>query len=362
MRSTAASDGAGPPLEAGPRYDPLDWLRGLLALVVMGYHFFSWNSGPGDAQLLLGKLAIYAVAMFFVISGASMAIVYRGLIVGVRPAVGFLIRRAARIAPMLWIAIAGLCLITGLRPEPWTLLLNVTGAFGVLAPGSYINTGAWTVGNEIAYYLVTPFVLAAYDRDHRLGLSIVAAAGAAATWFAFVELDPAVPLASQWQIYIHPLNNFFFYCAGIALHYHLRGFAHARTLGVGFAGIALAGFAWTVHGDLGAIVAGPARVVYGVASVAAVGAVYCAGTYESLPLRRTLGWLGAATYGIYLLHPVMWELQALLVRSYGWSYGAGVAMLGVALATMVLAGQLYRWVERPAMRFGRRLAAPWMQA
>ncbi|HOY69302.1 MAG TPA: hypothetical protein PLZ85_00405 [Methylotenera sp.] len=56
------------------RLDSLDWLRGLLAFSIMIYHLTSWEISPLESSHLLGRLGIYGVSMFFLLSGLSMAV------------------------------------------------------------------------------------------------------------------------------------------------------------------------------------------------------------------------------------------------------------------------------------------------
>lgn len=75
------------------RLESLDWLRGLMALSIMLYHF----GGKHDAATPLGRLGIYGVSIFFILSGLSMAIAYDRYIQGFRTSVTFFIRRLFRI-------------------------------------------------------------------------------------------------------------------------------------------------------------------------------------------------------------------------------------------------------------------------
>lgn len=84
------------------RFESLDWLRGLMALSIMLYHFGSWH----DAAHPIGRLGIYGVSIFFILSGLSIAIAYDGFICDIRTSVRFFIRRLFRIWPLLWLAVA----------------------------------------------------------------------------------------------------------------------------------------------------------------------------------------------------------------------------------------------------------------
>jgi len=82
----------------------LDWLRGACAISIMLYHFFFVRKN----DMLFGKLGIYAVTAFFIISGLSMAIVYNNYIKRLQDSVVFFSRRLFRIIPIYAIA----CILT----------------------------------------------------------------------------------------------------------------------------------------------------------------------------------------------------------------------------------------------------------
>lgn len=76
-----------------------------------------------------------------------------------------------------------------------------------------------------------------------------------------------------------------------------------------------------------------------------------------------LAWLGLVSYSVYLLHPVLlgiyWHIP--------WSHEHHRFLLQVVIAAVFLAvllaccGATYRWVELPAQRLGKRVAA-WIEA
>nr|WP_279290178.1 hypothetical protein [Clostridium cibarium] len=69
----------------------------------MAYHLYYWRVAPLNADSCLGRLGIYAVSIFFILSGLSMAIVYNGFINSIKTSFVFLVRRIFRIWPLLWI-------------------------------------------------------------------------------------------------------------------------------------------------------------------------------------------------------------------------------------------------------------------
>ena len=152
------------------RLESLDWLRGVLAVSIMLYHLTSWKLHHPGAGELLGRLGIYGVAMFFLVSGLSMATGYCKYINDSRTALKFYIRRIFRIWPLLWFSIAtvtvGGVLMKGHSVDWFLIFLNVTTLFGFISPGAYVNTGAWSIGNEMVYYAMTPIIILAYNRSN----------------------------------------------------------------------------------------------------------------------------------------------------------------------------------------------------
>lgn len=120
------------------RVNSFDWLRGLMALSIMLYHL----GGRNDAASLLGKLGIYGVSIFFILSGLSMAIAYDRHISDLRSAAVFFVRRLFRIWPPLWLAVVLVTVpayISGQSYDLITIALNLSTTFGFVAPTQYIN-------------------------------------------------------------------------------------------------------------------------------------------------------------------------------------------------------------------------------
>jgi peptidoglycan/LPS O-acetylase OafA/YrhL len=70
--------------------------------------------------------------------------------------------------------------------------------------------------------------------------------------------------------------------------------------------------------------------------------------------RRPLAWLGEVSYSLYLAHlPVLLSILHLAPAHLP----PALLMLPVLPISLLLAALLHRWVERPAMDLGRRLAA-----
>lgn len=342
------------------RIEPLDWLRGLLAVSIMSYHLLSWETGVRDASTTLGRLGIYGVSMFFILSGLSIALVYHRFIQERRGWSRFWIRRVFRIWPLLWIAVLAVTAIGFLGGEPPSLakvVLNLTTLFGFVRPLAYINTGAWSIGNEMVYYALSPLLLMAYARGKSWGNAVTAMALAVGLYFSSVLLNADVSLADQWAVYIHPLNNLCLYCCGVALYYNTAP-AHARTAGAAAMIVSVATFVlYPVQGDQIAIVTGLNRIVFGTASVLCVYGSYKIGLEPARWLSGPLMQLGLMTYGVYLLHPVVWLVISTAQRRADAVSAPLVTVASTMVITLIAAWLIYHYYELPFIRLGKRLTA-----
>jgi len=87
------------------RIEPLDWLRGLMAVSIMFYHLAANFYVQPNADSFIGRLGIYAVSVFFILSGLSLAHVYHASVNDIKSYLFFMIKRIFRIWPLLWIAL-----------------------------------------------------------------------------------------------------------------------------------------------------------------------------------------------------------------------------------------------------------------
>lgn len=334
------------------RYESLDWLRGLMAFAIMIYHLVAWMLFHPSSGSVLGNFGIYGVSIFFVLSGLSMAIVYNHFIKDLRSSIVFFLRRLFRLLPLLWVLIAlvsGLIFLSSGEIDIYKILLNITLLFGFIAPGEYINTGAWSIGNEVVYYAFTPFLIALYAKNKQLGNIAVLATVLIGLYFAFFVFNENQSLSLQWQTYINPFNNFFLYTCGLAIYYNF----HKINLNKVAPYIILVSLAilifYPVSGDQINIVSGFNRIIFAVASISLT-----LGFYKlevDLPgwFSKPFANLGEATYGVYLLHPIVFTLVNKLVPN------PIACILLTSIATIVAANISYRFYEKPFIKIGKKV-------
>jgi len=342
------------------RLESLDWLRGLMALSIMLYHF----GGQQDAATPLGRLGVYGVSIFFILSGLSMAIAYDRYIQDFRTSLRFLVRRLFRIWPLLWLAIALIVVPTCIWGKgdygrdaygAALVMLNMTTLFGFVAPTEYINMGAWSIGNEMVYYAFTPIFIAAYHWRKSAGNLMVLLASGIGLVFAFSLLTASKSLAVQWATYVNPFNNLCLYCAGLAIYFNFRELHIPQTwrLPLLFSAVVLF-FAYPASGDQINLVTGFNRVAMSLISIGVVLAFFkCAPTLPKF-IGDKFEQLGVATYGVYLLHPIVMEFTRSVFRWLGWQVKYLPTLTAVGL-TIVFALLTYEYFEAPITNLGKRL-------
>lgn len=55
----------------------LDYLRGFAAFGIMIYHYSSWSLGNFTADSFMGRIGVYGVSVFYVLSGLTLFYVYK---------------------------------------------------------------------------------------------------------------------------------------------------------------------------------------------------------------------------------------------------------------------------------------------
>ena len=346
-----------------PRIESIDHLRGVLAVSVMLYHITSWAhvALPTLFERFLFRSGIYAVLSFYVVSGISFGYVYGGMRLNPPELVEFWVKRFFRLAPLYWFAMVGVIGLAAVKtfgrdaPFPYSaaeLALNATLTFGVLDPAAAMVTGGWSIGNEMAYYVVFPFVVAASRRWRWSRGPIVVASVAIGAPFAWLWIVPTATLGAQWTTYIHPLSHLFYFVAGVVVSLSLAPARFSSAAAAGTLVVLLV--AYTLGpggGDQASIVTNAPWAFYSLLCVAACAVVYAAAIDLPRPLSSLLGWLGCASYSVYLLHPLVYRALTLLHPQHPW-----LRVLGSVAITLLLSHVVYHRVELPMIDAGRRLA------
>jgi len=318
----------------------IQYLRAAAALAVVTYHILQWRSGGFEE----GRAG---VDVFFVISGVIMWRITADR--PPRPWV-FLWGRLTRVAPAYWIAtllLAAIALawpafLPKVKPHLGHLLLSLAFIphfdpmglpFPLLAPG-------WTLSYEAGFYLVFAAALALGPGYRAI---VVTGALLAIVVAGFVLPDPAYILGANPMLLE--------FAAGVWLGKlsATRGDALTKPWGIllltgGLAALAVMDLAgW--HSELWR------PLLWGVPATMIVGGALTLEARGAVAPSKPLLALGAASYSIYLFHPMAVAAVAhALGERRGWLF------IPLALAAAVAAGLAARLaVEKPATALCRRL-------
>jgi exopolysaccharide production protein ExoZ len=344
-----------PAPQAGGRIASLDLLRGLCALAVASYHGLEW---AGVAAL--HNLALYGVYLFFLLSGASMSVAYARRLRHGYPVGKYLLLRYVRLAP-LYSAVAIYAAFTHWVGHYSTAsvvgryLLNVTFLFGLTNPGQIsLVTGGWSLGIEFVFYFLFPLLLILLS--NRAALWIVVAALIAQLVFVNVVLDGAT-LGSAWNHYTQfgAFAGYFAFGTWIGIRWTDGDIGPSRRqLWSWTAWLVLLGIIGTQSGPTAEQsltgLRGALLVVGCCALLAVTMRLECPG-----PLGRVAGWLGEASYPLYLMHPLVFDafggLRALAPLR---QQRPGAFVVLVVSTSFVLAIVVYRAFEEPILKWGKR--------
>lgn len=349
------------------RINGLDYLRGLMALAVMGYHFTSWSSGVPQSDSLIGRLGVYAVSIFYIISGASLFIAYNRTKWNFSETGTFIIKRYLRIAPAFWFAMGLMIYLAFLKsgnfiPDWSKYLSNITLTFGFHNPRNYIPGGGWSIGNEMVFYAFFPFLILS-SRNIIVFATLMTLLLAAYIFFAFSVLTPADTLAHQWEEYINPLNQAFLFALGILIAWwrDKRGVPRQIVvIGVSIFSLIFLTF-YPAEGNQINIVSGINRIMF---TIFCAGLCFGALNWElnlNPKLSSSLKFFGDISYPLYLFHSVFaaYTLQLILPGFDKFSPTTVMAILFflVAPISITFSYAFFRMIENPSIQAGKKIAS-----
>jgi exopolysaccharide production protein ExoZ len=336
----------------------LDYLRGLAAFGIMIYHYLSWTLGKFSADTFMGRLGIYGVSIFYVLSGLTLYYVYYDKM---KPSkediVSFFKKRIFRIFPLLWLVTIIAVILTRKSPDFYNLFLNLTGLFGFIKWDTYFSAGVWSIGNELVFYVFFPFFILFIKKLKPLMLVLTFVLLGLYLYFAFVKLNPDLTLSEQWKNYVNPLNQVFLFLGGFLIGFFFHNTKIKNS--IIFPLIIFSFVAFTFYpasGDTINIVTGTNRLVFTFCCFLICFCFYKLTFKFPEFIHKPLTILGEASYSVYLLHPIVWTFTGVatgLFSKYIFYFPVSARLILSVLLTLIISFYVYQYFEKYFMKIGR---------
>lgn len=336
----------------------LDYLRGLAAFGIMIYHYISWTLGNFSADTFMGRLGIYGVSMFYVLSGLTLYYVYYDkMIPSQEDIISFFKKRIFRIFPLLWLVTIVAIIMKGELPNFKALILNLSGLFGFIRWDVYFSTGVWSIGNELVFYVFFPFFILFIKRFKPLMILLTIFIFGLYIYFAFLKLNPSLTLAEQWKNYINPLNQVFLFLGGFLIGFFFHNTKIKNSITFILIIVAFTGFTFYPSlGDPVNIVTGMNRLVFTFFCFLICFCFYKLTFKFHDFIHKPLTLLGEASYSVYLLHPIVWSFTGVGIRlfsKYIFYLPESSRMILSVLMTLIISYYVYQYFEKYFMKLGR---------
>ncbi|MCA0153510.1 acyltransferase family protein [Winogradskyella vincentii] len=295
------------------RINTLDYLRGLMALGIMIYHYYIWTFNKLGADSIIGITGVYGVSVFYILSGLTLYHVYNKSL-KLQNTLDFFIKRIFRILPLLWLSVGLNIFLLNKSYDFNTVFLNLTGLFGYLDHDNYVTTGAWSIGNELVFYSLFPLIIISSSWKHYLNNFFFIISLIVGLYFAYFKLVPTESLSGQWSNYINPLNQIYLFAGGSIIAKYLSNKKN-NFIAITFLLLCvLFIILYQVDGDLINLVTGNNRIYFSACAFTLTSAFYLI----DIKIHKLFHWLllklGHISYSIYLMHAIIYWYSAQFIN------------------------------------------------
>lgn len=338
------------------RVQQLDYLRGLSALGIVIYHYSTWSSTINNSNNLLQRFGIYGVAIFYILSGITLYLVYNSKSFTFANLYSYAIKRFFRIMPLLWLAIFSTLIISSKKFSIYQIILNLSGIFGFIDPSAYIAGGSWSIGNEIVFYFIFPFLLYLSKRSTFISAIFFLAFFLIHITFSFHKIDPSLSFEENWSFYVNPLNQIFFFVAGVFLTKFLF---NSKIPDIVYylclISAAIIFIFWKTSSKT-SLIYGYDRIMFSFASILICFSILKLNISFSGITNKFLIYLGEVSYSIYLMHPIVWYVNKWIYTSLFKSQFDFVVLSIVSiLFTFIISHITYNKFEVFWINFSKRI-------
>ncbi|MER9196494.1 acyltransferase [Mesorhizobium sp. M0152] len=349
------------------RYAYLSALRGIAALWVISVHVAHMPQPhmelPPWFDLYVAN-GVWGVQLFFVVSTFSLCLMQPSHADEQRPLLGFALRRFFRIAPLFYLLVA-FTILSNFNPANFplnvkTILSNVTFIFNLMPGYGYqtsIVLAGWTIGTEMMFYLIFPFVYARTKNVWSATAAMLISLAVAKVFSMTVSLFTTDPASYQLYSIFHHLPIFMFGFIAFWTLPLLKDRPNSKQIGVTLLASVPVQFYATAGGSVPFIE--PYHWLGVMFASLVVGLALCP---IRLLVNGATAWVGEISFSVYLVHspiivflfPIYKQIQESGGGRIETFVSCFVLTLGCVLPT---AAMTYHILEKPTNNWGKRLAS-----
>lgn len=332
----------------------IDAARGVAAIGVMLHHYLAmavarepdfmiryFGAALSDFYKHNVDFGVFGVALFFLISGYIVPASAMGS--SPQPVARFWTGRIFRLFPAYWVSVVLALVILG--GKPLAILANFTMLQRFLGQPDLLGL-YWTLQVELIFYALVSILIARRLLDRPVicivGAAVfllISVAFAAIRFYAGIKSPLAPVLGLSWMF----AGNFWYWFASRKAFSARQAVAFYAVFLPCVYLISFLGY----HRDWGYLEE-PARYIVSYTAALAVFLVFSRTVRGEM---RTLVYLGAISYSLYLFHEiVMFLLWDRLASLGGWSQ---IAICSVV--TIIVAAITFRWIEQPGIAAGKAI-------
>jgi peptidoglycan/LPS O-acetylase OafA/YrhL len=342
----------------------IDALRGLAALYVLSYHFVLFPQPnvyvpPAIRPLVLNGWS--GVTLFFVISAFTLCFTLDRRKHEPHRTLRFYLRRFFRIVPLyyVWLAIR-VCRTWGVGnvlAHKRELLLYLGFGFNFFPTHQDgLVRASWTLGVEMAFYMVFPFLFLLINKASRAILFLLATLIVSRLHFLFIQSLPAPAFDIQTYLYFSIFSQLPAFAVGMLAYFISRDFGaelrNRRLVSWLFLSLGGACFLLFPYFNKMSLVGSvfPMAVVYG---LLVVGLTHLP---ISIMVNPVTVFGGAISYSLYLNHAqIVGHLAPIYSKHSAGVFHFFACYLIVVAAVAALSCITYRLIEQPGIWLGSRL-------
>lgn len=358
-----------------PRIQGLDALRGLAGLSVVIFHAYLINATPHGWWMRFIGQGAEGVGLFFILSALTLGLSWDYRQRHAEPVSWwkFWMRRFWRIAPLFYLALILAAVSThgnptyappslAKNPFNWgSLLAHVSFLFAWIPAyqNSWIGVG-WSIGTEVSFYLLFPWIVERILPRWRpegllcLGLALIWLWPYVLNHLSGVHLPSWAGAFELWSL----PRQFIWFAIGLWIwkRYDLVKPRHViwGLLWIAMV-IPIANHIWRNPGTELLVWLVPLGLLVWLVA-------HNLPLFAPLAHSRLLSFVGARSYGLYLLHWIV--LQALILplvpdMHRGGTWGLALRVAALLPVSIWLSHLSYRYIEKPGQALGRHLMEHW---